>query len=72
MWIDAGVPATASKSWWLLPYQGPRFYHKTAVDFLLQTRRILPKHLGKGLKALALPEGLRKLAINSWLGALQV
>ena len=87
IWIHKPTPHTAAKQLWMLPFQGERFYHVSAVDFLVKTRRISVKDLGVGIRASArlsretfrepldaieakLPEHLRKLGVNSWLGSL--
>ena len=51
IWVDKPAPKTASKQLWMLPFQGSRFYHVSAVELLLRTNRITYAHLGAGFRA---------------------
>ena len=45
MWVDKGVPTSDSELFVCLPYQGPRFYFKPLVEFMLDRKIISTKHI---------------------------
>ena len=53
IWIHKPAPKTAAKQLFMLPFQGERYYHASAVARLIETRRISVKDLGMGLRASA-------------------
>ena len=86
VWVSGKRPKAASRSLAVLPFQGSRFYHVSAVSMILQNK--LGHRLGLGIRASVhlpstvfaeplqqivenLSEDLGKLACNSWIGALQ-
>ena len=51
MWVDKGVPPSHASMFACLPYQGPRWYFRPLVEFLLDRKLISTKHILWNLQA---------------------
>ena len=51
MWVDRGVPQSHASMFACLPYQGPRWYFRPLVEFLLDRKLISTKHILWNLQA---------------------
>ena len=51
IWVRGASPACLSKSLAKLPFQGARFYHASAVRFMLQQHLVTYADLGLGIRA---------------------